>query len=152
NLTVTAANKTMPYGGPLPPLTITYTGFVNGDAAANLTTQPTATTTATASSNAGTYPITPGNGVSSNYTFVYVAGTLSVTQGALTITANPASSVYGAPLAPNGSLTVIYSGFANGDGPSSLSKAPTVANSATPNAPVGTYTLTPSGAVDPNYT
>jgi len=151
-LTVTADNKTMPYGGPLPPLTITYSGFVNSDGPSNLTPAPTATTTATASSPAGTYPITPGTGSSNNYTFVYVAGTLTVTQGSLTITANPASSVYGAPLAPNGSLTVTYSGFVNGDGPGNLNKMPTVTNAATPNAPVGTYTLTPSGAVDANYT
>jgi hypothetical protein len=151
-LTVTADNKTMPLGGPLPPLTVSYAGFVNGDNASNLTTPPTATTTATATSPAGTYPITPGNGASSNYTFTYVNGTLTVAKALLTITANPAGSVYGAPLVPNGSLTVSYSGFVNGDGPGSLTVQPTVTNTAPGNAPVGAYTLTPSGAVDPNYT
>jgi hypothetical protein len=151
-LTVTADNKTMPLGGPLPPLTVTYSGFVNGDNVSNLTTPPTATTTATATSPAGTYPITPGNGASPNYTFTYVNGALTVSKGLLTITANPATSVYGAPLVPNGSLTVSYSGFVNGDGPASLTVQPTVTNTAPGNAPVGTYTLTPSGAVDPNYT
>jgi MBG domain (YGX type) len=151
-LTVTAANKTMPLGGPLPTFTVSYTGFVNGDAASSLTTQPTATTTATATSPAGTYPITPGGGSSSNYTFTYVNGTLTVSQAILTITANPASSVYGAALVPDASLTVTYSGFVNGDGPSSLTTLPTVTNTAVAGSPAGTYTLTPSGAADPNYT
>jgi hypothetical protein len=151
SLTVTADNKSMALGGPLPSLTVSYTGFVNGDNASSLTTQPTATTTATATSPAGTYPITPHGGVSSNYLFSYVNGALAVGQAILTITANPASSVYGAPLVPNNSLTVSYSGFANGDGPASLVSQPTVFNSAAPGSPAGSYTLTPTGAVDPNY-
>ncbi|GGB00132.1 beta strand repeat-containing protein [Puia dinghuensis] len=151
-LTVTADNKTMPLGGPLPTLTVSYSGFVNGDNASSLSSQPSATTTAHANSPAGTYPITPGGGGSNNYTFTFVNGTLTVGKGILTITANPASSVYGAPLVPVGSLTVSYSGFVNGDGPGNLTTPPTVANAATAGAPVGTYALTPSGASSSNYT
>jgi len=150
-LTVTADNKNMPLGGPLPTLTISYTGFVNGDNVANLTTKPTASTTAIATSPAGTYPITPSGGSSSNYTFIYVNGTLSVAKALLTITANPAGSIYGASLVPNGSLTVSYSGFVNGDGPGSMTTPPIVTNAAVAGAPAGTYTLTASGAVNPNY-
>jgi len=150
-LTVSADNKAMPLGGPLPPLTITYTGFVNGDNPSSLITAPSATTTATAASPAGAYPIIPHGGASPNYTFSYVNGTLAVAQAVLTITANPAGSVYGAPLVPNGSLTFSYSGFINGDGPASLTVKPTVINSATPGAPAGNYTLTAAGAADPNY-
>ncbi len=150
-LTVTANNKSMPLGGPVPPLTVSYSGFVNGDNASSLAIQPTATTTATAGSPAGIYPITPGGGVSSNYTFNYVNGSLAVATAVLTITANPASSVYGAALVPNGSLTVSYSGFVNGDGPSSLTTLPVVTNAATAGSPVGTYALIPSGAASANY-
>ncbi|HUB60206.1 MAG TPA: MBG domain-containing protein [Puia sp.] len=151
-LTVTAQNKTMPLGGPLPALTITYTGFVNGDTTSSLSPAPTATTTATASSPAGTYPITPAGGSSPNYTFTYVSGVLSIGKALLTITANPAGSVYGAALVPGSSLTVSYSGFVNGDGPGNLTTLPTVTNSATAGSPAGAYTLTSSGASDPNYT
>ena len=45
-LTITAANQTKAYGAALPTLTATYSGFVNGDTSASLTTQPTLTTTA----------------------------------------------------------------------------------------------------------
>src|SRR5581483_7629644 len=107
-LTVTADNKTMPLGGPLPTLTVSYSGFVNGDNASKLTSPATASTTAMANSPAGTYVITPAGGASPNYTFQYTNGTLTVGKATLTITANPAGSVYGAALAPGSSLTVSY--------------------------------------------
>jgi hypothetical protein len=150
-LTVTADNKAMALGGPLPALTVSYTGFLNADNASSLTTQPVATTTATTASPAGTYPITPHGAVSTNYNFTYVGGSLAVAQAVLTITANPASSIYGAPLVPKASLTVSYSGFVNGDGPGSLTTLPSVTNSASANSPAGNYTLSASGAVDANY-
>ena len=97
-LTITANNQTKAYGAALPALTASYTGFVNGDTAASLTTQPTLTTTATASSHvAGNpYTITASGAVDSDYTISYVAGTLTVTPVALTITANNQTKVYGA--------------------------------------------------------
>ena len=58
---------------------MSYTGFVNGDTAASLTTPPSVSTTATTTSLVGTYPITASGAVSSNYTISYVAGTLTVT-------------------------------------------------------------------------
>ena len=59
-LTVTPDSVTMRPGDPLPPLTATLSGFVNGEAFAtsDLTGSPSCTTTATASSPVGTYPIT----------------------------------------------------------------------------------------------
>jgi len=150
-LTVTADNKTMPVGGPLPPLTITYTGFVNGDGVSSLSPAPTATTTATTASPAGGYPIVPAGGSATNYSFNYVNGTLTVVaKPVLTITAVAASSVYGAPLASP--LTVTYSGFVNGDGPGNLTTLPTVSNTATAGAAVGSYVLTPGGAQSDTYT
>ena len=44
-LTVTAANETKAYGAANPTLTVSYSGFVNGDTAASLTTPATASTT-----------------------------------------------------------------------------------------------------------
>lgn len=79
-LTVTADNKTKQEGEVNPELTVTYSGFVNGDNASSLTTQPTVTTTATKDSPVGTYPITASGASSVNYTFNYVNGTLTVTE------------------------------------------------------------------------
>jgi hypothetical protein len=92
-LTITAANASKVYGAALPTLTATYSGFVNGDSAGSLTKKPTLSTTATASSAVGSYPITAGGAVDSNYTLTYVSGTLVVskasTAGVLSSSANP---------------------------------------------------------------
>ncbi|MGB8260088.1 MAG: MBG domain-containing protein, partial [Terracidiphilus sp.] len=114
-LTVTADNKTMPYGGPLPSLTDSITGFVNGDTSAVVGGTATLTTTATISSPvvAGGYPITFATKAltASNYTFNYVPGTLMVTQLPQTITFNPATPVtYG--VSP---ITLTATGGASGN-------------------------------------
>ena len=56
-LTITADSQGMTYGGTLPALTASYTGLVNGDTPASLTTLPTLATVP-ASSHAGSYAIT----------------------------------------------------------------------------------------------
>ncbi|HEY9002984.1 MAG TPA: MBG domain-containing protein [Mucilaginibacter sp.] len=148
-LTVTADNKSKNYGDILPAFTVSYSGFKNSDNSSNLTSQPTANTTATQSSPVGSYPITASGAADSNYTFKYVAGTLTVNKAAITVTAVDKTKVYGAA---NPALTVLYSGFVNGDTPASLTPQASVSTSATALSPIGTYTLTPSGAVDSNYT
>jgi hypothetical protein len=78
-LTIKADDKSKTAGSVNPPLTYTPTGFVNGDTAVSLTTQPTLSTTSTTSSPAGAYPITASGASSPNYTIGYVPGTLTVT-------------------------------------------------------------------------
>ena len=79
-LTITADNKWKAYGATVPTLTAGYAGLVNGDTPANLTTLPTLTTTATASSplSGNPYGITVGGAVDPDYTIDYVSGTLTV--------------------------------------------------------------------------
>ncbi len=55
-----------------------YTGFVNGDTPASLTTPPVLHSAASPSSAPGSYPITVGGASSPNYTITYVPGTLTV--------------------------------------------------------------------------
>ncbi|WP_419788765.1 MBG domain-containing protein [Mucilaginibacter sp. X4EP1] len=147
-LTITADNQSKVYGAAVPTLTASYTGFVNGDTQASLTTAPTLSTTATASSAAGTYPVTASGAADNNYTISYVPGTLTIGQAALTITANNQNSTYGSVIP---ALTVTYSGFVNGDTQASLTTAATASTTATAASPAGSYTITPSGAVDNNY-
>ena len=64
------------------------------------------------------------------------------------ITANNQSMSYGGTFP---ALSVSYSGFVNRDTSSSLTKQPTVQTTATAMSPIGTYPITASGAVDPNY-
>ena len=98
-LTITADNKSKVYGAALPMLTASFGGFVNGDTAAILTTQPTLSTTATAASHvAGSpYPIAVSGAVgNSDYLISYASGELDVTPAPLTIAAADKSKVYGA--------------------------------------------------------
>ena len=147
-LTVTANDQGMVYGSQLPALAASYSGFVNGDTSASLTTAPTLATTATAASPVGSYGIAAAGAVDANYSITYTGGTLTVTPAALTITANEASKVYGSPLP---ALTASYSGFVNGDTSASLTTAPTLTTSATAASPVGSYGIAAAGAVDANY-
>ncbi len=148
-LTITAVGQSMTYGGALPALTSSYSGFVNGDTSASLTTPPTLTATATAASHVGSYAITVGGAQDSDYTITYAAGSLTISPAALTITANNQTMTYGGPTPV---LTATYSGFVNGDTPASLSLTPTLATTATPASDVGSYAITPSGARDSDYT
>ena len=129
-----------------------YSGFVNGDTSASLTTQPTLATTATASSHVSgsPYPITASGAVDTDYSISYGAGTVTVTPVALTITANNLSKVYGAVLP---TLTVSYTGLVNGDTAASLTIDPAVTTTATNTSHVSgsPYTITASGAVDSDY-
>ena len=79
-LTITADDKTKVEGEENPELTVSYSGFKNGEDKTVLTTQPTVTTTATTNSPVGTYPITASGAEAQNYDFTYVNGTLTVTE------------------------------------------------------------------------
>ena len=72
----------------------------------------------------------------------------TVNPAQLTITANPATKVYGAAVP---SLSASYSGFVNGDTVASLTAPATLTTTATASSPVGTYQITASEATDPNY-
>jgi gliding motility-associated-like protein len=148
SLTVTAINQTKVYGAVNPTLTINYTGFVNNDTQANLTTQASTATTVTTTSGAGTYPITVSGAISANYTFTYTAGVFTVSPAALTITANSLSKSYGAA---NPTLTLSYSGFVGTDNNTKLTTQPTLSTTAVTNSPVSTYPITPAGATAANY-
>ena len=149
-LTITADNQSKVYGAALPTLTASFTGFVNGDTSANLTTAPTITTNATSASHVSgnPYTITADGAVDSDYTISYVDGNLDVTPAPLTIIADDQTKVSGAALP---TLTASYTGFVNGDTSASLTTPPTVATTAIASSPAGTYPITPSGAADTDY-
>ncbi len=149
-LTITANDQAKVYGAALPPLTASYTGFVNGDTAASLTTQPTLTTSATAASHvAGSpYAISASGAVDSDYSISYVAGSLTVTAAPLTVTADNQAKMYGAALP---TLTASYTGFVNGDTSASLATPPSCSTTATSSSPVGTYPITCGGAAAADY-
>src|SRR4029077_16171459 len=133
-LSVVAANSTRAYGDPNN-LSGTITGIKNGD---NITA--TYSTTATATSAPGTYPIVPAvsdnaTGALANYTVVINNGTLTISPAPLTVTAANASRLYGDP---NPAFTGTITGLKNGDTIGAVFSA-----AADPTSPVGNYAIIP---------
>lgn len=78
-LYVTPDDKSKFVGQDNPPLTLTYSGWVNGESASLVTTALTLKSAATKASVGGVYPITASGGVvSPNYAFIYQQGSLVV--------------------------------------------------------------------------
>ena len=140
--------KSRAYGDANPALTyqVGGSGLANGDSLSGALA-----TTATAASNVGTYGIRQGTlAASGNYALNYTSADLTVTQRAITVTADAKSRAYGDA---NPALTyqVGGSGLADGD---TLSGA--LATSATTSSNVGIYgvaqgTLAASGNYALNY-
>ncbi|HEX3586999.1 MAG TPA: MBG domain-containing protein, partial [Candidatus Angelobacter sp.] len=146
-LSVAAADATRVYGDPNPAFTGTITGIKNGD---NITA--TYSTTATAASPVGTYPITPAlvdpTGKLGNYTVTSTNGTLTVTPAPLSVVAANATRFYGDP---NPVFTGTITGIKNADNITA-----TYSSVADPTSAPGTYPIVPA-LVDPtgklsNYT
>ncbi|NNU33056.1 T9SS type B sorting domain-containing protein [Mucilaginibacter sp. S1162] len=84
-LTLTADDKERNYGEANPVLTFKYSGFVNGESPAQLTSLPVISTTAVLTSPVGQYPITISGAAALNYTFNYVPATLTIKSTPVTI-------------------------------------------------------------------
>ncbi len=111
-VTVTASSDSMTYGGTVPAITPSYSGFANGDTAASLASAATCSATASSSSPVGSYVSSCSGAVDPNYAFSYVSGSVQVDPAPLSIAASSASMTYGATPA---AVTPSYSGFVNGD-------------------------------------
>jgi hypothetical protein len=147
-LTVTANNQSRAYGAANPSLTYTFTGFVNGDSSASLTTQPTFSTTAINASHVGTYPIQAAGAVDPNYSISYVNGTLTVTPIPVAVSvvplvtnSRPKLTLTGTAVAPSpnsgiASVSVLVNGQTT---PATVSGNTWSATLSTP--PAGTYNV-----------
>ena len=163
-LTVTANSFSRPYNTANPPLTVTYSGFVNGDTSAVLNnTSPSVSTTATTASLPGTYPITVTQGTlaAANYSFKLVNGTLTVTYtGSVPPSGTACNGAYsgtfkGSLTISNGQNCVLVGGGATGSitekgGNLSLSGGAKIGNGITVSG--GTFTIGPSTTVTGSVT
>ena len=149
-LAITASSATVSYGGGVPTITPSYSGFVNSQTSSVLTTQPTCTTTYTATSAAGSSPSTSCSGAAAaNYAISYVAGVVTVNQAPLTITASSTTVSYGAAVP---TITPSYSAFVNSQTSSVLTTAPTCTTTYTVTSAAGSSPSTScSGAAAANY-
>lgn len=86
-LTVTAGSRTKVYGAGLPEFTASFDGFVNGDSESSLDVPVTLSTTATALSGVGIYPIEARGAADGNYGITFQDGTLTVSNVAPVVNA-----------------------------------------------------------------
>jgi hypothetical protein len=119
-------------------------GYSLGSEAANVTGALTCSTTAVASSPAGSYPISNCTGLSDpgfDIVYDYFGSSYSVTQAPLTVTADNQSRPYGSANPP---LTATLSGFVLGQNlaTSGVTGAAACSTTATASSPVGTYMIT----------
>jgi phospholipase C/sugar lactone lactonase YvrE len=115
-LTVTATSATGTYGQPLPLLTYTIAGFVNGDTQGSATIgAPSEGTTASPTSTPGMYPILIAQGTlaSASYIFTsFVSGALTIQQAASTVAVTSLNS----SILSNQSTTLTATVSASGTG------------------------------------
>ncbi len=152
-LTVQAASQSMTYGDPVPAVTYSYSGFVNGESATSpyLSGSPSCSTSATSTS--------PVNGVYStactagslqspdgHYVFSFNPGIMTIKPKTLQVYAGSYTIAYGAAIP---TITPTYKGLVSGD--SGPTQAPTCGTSAT-GEDAGTFVTYCSGAYDSNYT
>lgn len=92
-LTIKADNQSRAFGQANPVLTVSYTGFVNGETNSVLTSQPVVATSATVASPPGNYPITVSGASAVNYAVTHESGILTVTGDGPAITVQPTNVV-----------------------------------------------------------
>ncbi len=146
-LVVTADDKSRLYNTDNPALT--YVVRDSGGAVVSVSGTADLSTTAVKTSSVGDYPITPKQGtLDSNYSYTFVNGKLTVTQPALTVTADDKSRLYNTD---NPALTYVVT-----DGSGAVVTVPGTASlstTAVKSSPVGSYPITVTqGSLDKNYT
>ena len=145
-LSVTADAKARVYGDTNPALTyqVGGGGLINGDSLTGALA-----TTATTTSNIGSFAITQGSLGSPNYQISYTGATLTVTPATLTYGATPASRVYGDA---NPALTGTVTGFKLQDTQANATTGTLAFTSAAGvTSPVGSYAIAGSGLSAANY-
>jgi type IV secretory pathway protease TraF len=148
-LTYVANSLIRTYGDANPALSGKVTGFVNGDTLASATSGTLSfTTSATPSSNVGSYAVT-GAGLSANngnYVFIQAAGNataLTINPATLTYVATSGTIDQGSPIP---TLTGTISGFVNGDTLASATSGTMIfTTSATSSSPAGVYAIDGTG-------
>ena len=162
SLTITANDAAKVYGEALPAFTASAAGFVNGDTLGSLIGTLSFSTSATATSAPGAYPVTPGGVSSPNYTIAFAAGTLTVARASTAVALSSSPNPSG--VNQNVVLTAVVSTVAPGVGTATgavtfrdngvvLGTAPLVNGVATLTKKFkkGTHPLTATYAGDANF-
>ncbi|MGI4846806.1 MAG: beta strand repeat-containing protein, partial [Janthinobacterium lividum] len=129
---------------------VTYSGFVGSENQSVLGGVLSYGGAAQGAVNAGAYVLTASGLTSGNYAISYNAGTLTVNQAALAVTALNAGKTYNGA-AYTGGNGVTFSGFVGGENQSVLGGAVAYGGTAQGAVNAGIYGLTASGLTSGNY-
>ena len=136
------------YGDGNPQFSSVYSGFVNNEDESVLTNPGRFITTATVTSEVGTYAIKQSGASAQNYVIDYEDGVLTVTKAPLTANVNSYTRKYGEQ---NPKFEINYSGLKNNETAPAWTVEPTVSTIATPKSDVGVYEITATGGEAKNY-
>lgn len=148
-LTIKANDAVRQYYSDDPTFSYTCNGFVNGDNESVLATTPILSTTATRTSNVGTYEIKVGETSSPNYSISFVNGTLTITPRTLIASVGNYERIYNEE---NPVFEVKYEGFVGDDDEKVLISKPEAKTTAAKTSDVGTYPINVTGGSADNYT
>jgi hypothetical protein len=139
-VTITANSQTMIYGGALPTFTYTISPSIF------LQANPVCTSSATGASNVGIYAgaIACSGAAKVGVLFTYVTGSMTVTPAVAMVTANNQTMTAGS-IPPALTYATIPTGL-------TFNAAPTCTTTATAASPPGSYPITCTDGVAPNYT
>ena len=138
---VTADDKEREYGDANPDFTYTTEGVA-------LVGTPVLSCDATPTSPVGEYDIVVDKGSVTNLNVELVNGKLTVKKATVTVKVDNMTKPRGTSMPE---FTATYSGFKNGETEAVLDKKPAFTCEATPDSPVGTYTITADEAESANY-
>ena len=148
-ITATVLDVNKIYGNKNPDFALSYSGLKNNETAPEWTAVTKFSTTATAVSGVGKYPVTASDGVAANYEVTkYNPGTLTISKRDLTAKAKDSERMYGEA---NPEFGISYIGFVNGDSETALATKPVAECSATKASNVGTYPIVVTGGDAENY-
>lgn len=147
-LTIIVNNTSKEYYEPNPTFSFRCKGFANGENESVLTAIPTLSTTATRSSNVGTYEIICGETDSPNYSISYVNGKLTITPRTLRVSVGNYERLYNED---NPVFDLTYVGFVGNENENVLNTKPIAVTNATKGSDVGTYSINISGGNADNY-
>lgn len=147
-LTIKANDAVRLYYDEEPNFTYVCNGFVNGDNENVLSSNPIFSTSATRSSNVGTYEIKISGVSSDNYSISYVNGTLTITPRTLIASVGNYERLYNEE---NPVFEIVYNGFMGNDNANTLRTKPVTRTTANKTSDVGTYKIEVTGGSAENY-
>ena len=147
-IAISASSHTVAFGGSVPTITPSYSGFVNGEGPSVLSGL-TCSTSYTTTTSVGKTTSTCSGATANNYSFSYTSGEITVTQGGQTsaLTISSTSVTYGSTMA----LTTL-GGSGNGETTFVIDSGPcTVSGSTLTPTAAGTCMVTATKAANGNY-